>query len=246
MLRIIVTGAKGRMGSRIAALVRESSDLSLAAGIDAGDSLDAALAAGADAVIDFTVAAAAVANAAIAAKARVPIVIGTTGMNDAQNAAIVEASRLIPVVQSSNMSIGVNVMWSIVEKTARSLGRGYAIDIEETHHVHKLDRPSGTAKTIAEFAGRGLGSHSPRIVSLIDDEPWERKAGDDSISVRSFRRDEVVGDHSISFTGPAERLTIQHHAKNRDLFAAGALTAARWIVGKSPGLYTMADVLGLK
>ncbi len=246
MIKIIVTGARGRMGSRIAALVKDEPDMALAAGIDIGDSFEAALASlKADAVIDFTVAEAAAGNAALAAKARVPIVIGTTGMNEAQNAAIVEASRAIPIVHSSNMSIGVNVMFSIIEKAARALGPTYSIDIEETHHMHKLDRPSGTAKSMAESAARGLGVRNPKIAALTEDEPWTRGARDDYISVRSFRSGEVIGDHSIRFSGPAEQLCIQHHAENRDLFAQGALAAARWIAGKPAGLYTMADVLGL-
>lgn len=226
MIKIIITGSKGKMGSRVAAMIKEQPDLLLAAGVDMCESLEKVIAKG-DVVIDFTIAAAAAENAAIAAKIGKPIIICTTGTNDSQNAVIAKASKTIPIVHSPNMSIGVNVMFNLIEQAAKSLGSGYSIKIEETHHIHKKDKPSGTAKTMAERAAKGCGCNA------------------DSISVQSFREGEVVGDHSITFTGPCESLTIEHHAESRDLFAQGAIAAARWIVGRRAGLYTMEDVLGL-
>ena len=227
MIRIVVAGAKGRMGGRICELIEATPDLTLAAAIDRGDSLEATLAAGADALIDFTSAEASARNALLAADARVPVVIGTTGMSEAQSAAIMEAARAVAVLRSSNMSIGVNVMWCLIEQAARSLGNGFSVAIEETHHAHKLDRPSGTAKTMAECAA----------VS-------GRRA--EEIAIASRREGEVVGDHTITFASPGETLAISHHAVTRDIFAAGAVAAARWIVGKPARLYGMADVLGLR
>lgn len=227
MLRFIVTGARGRMGSRICELIAQAPDLELAAAIDQGDSLEAALDAGADALIDFSSAEASARNALLAADARIPVVVGTTGMNEAQCAAIMEAAHAVAVVRSSNMSVGVNVMWNLIERAARTLGAEFAVAIEETHHAHKLDKPSGTAKTMAEYATLS-----------------GRRA--DEIAITSRREGEVVGDHTITFTGPGETLTISHHAVTRDIFAAGAVAAGRWIVGKPARLYGMADVLGLK
>lgn len=227
MIQIVVAGAKGRMGSRIAAMVREADDLELAGAVDAGDPFEEAIGK-ADAVIDFTVAAAAAEHAAIAARRGKPIVIGTTGLTAEQQGAVRKAAGRIPIVFAPNMSVGVNVMVKLVETAARALGKEFSIAIEETHHVHKLDKPSGTAKNLAEAAC--AAANLP--------------AG--SIEIQSFREGEVVGDHTITFSTPMETLSIAHHAATRDIFARGALAAARWIVGKSAGLYGMGDVLGLK
>ena len=226
MIRIVIAGAKGRMGQRIAAMIREAGDLELAGTVDAGDNLADALA-GADVVIDFTVAAAAARNATIAAEHGTPIVVGTTGLSAEDRKAVEAAARRIPVVFSPNMSVGVNVMVKLVADAARTLGKSFRVDIVETHHVHKLDRPSGTAKRLAEAAAGASGRTA------------------EEIAVRSIREGEVVGDHDVAFAGPAETLTIRHHAASRDIFAEGALAAARWIAGKPAGLYTMDDVLGL-
>ncbi len=221
MFTFVVIGAKGRMGKRIIAFIEKADDCALAAGVDVGDDIAAALA-GADAVIDFTIADASAHNAAIAADCGVPIVIGTTGQDEAQLAAIREASQHIPVVLAPNMSVGVNVLFALVDQATKTLGEGYAISIEETHHVHKKDAPSGTAKRLADISGIELGD------------------------VRSIREGEVVGDHEIVFESPEEKLILTHHAVTRDVFARGAITAAHWIVGKPAGLYGMNDVLGLQ
>lgn len=247
-MRFIVTGAQGKMGTRICSMIQEAPDLTLVAGIDLDGSLEHVLEqqqAKVDAIIDFTIAEAAADNTVIAAHAGIPIVIGTTGLNETQCAAILDASKRIPVLRSSNMSLGVNVLFDLVERAARALGLEYAIDIEETHHVHKKDRPSGTAKSLAHRALLGLGQ-DVKTIDLEEQCAWTREPGDHRVSLRSFRRGEVVGEHTITFTGKGETLTLSHHVASRDILAAGAVTAARWIVGKPAGIYGMEDVLGLK
>jgi len=246
MTNIIITGSKGRMGGRIAKLARTMKDLSIAAEIDFGDSLEQAAPKG-DVIIDFTVAAAAPQNAGIAARFKKPIVIGTTGLKEEELAKIREASKIIPIVMAPNMSVGVNVMWKLIEIAAATLGRKYSVDIVETHHIHKLDKPSGTAKKILDIVLEKSGRSLNRDVFFYEEETSLPPANDNlEVSVRSIRRGEVVGDHVVHFTSPDETLSITHSAANRDVFAEGAITAAKWIVGKPAGLYGMDDVLGLK
>jgi len=246
MIKVVVIGSKGRMGRRICELVGHAPDMELAAGVDQGDSLDEALA-GADVAIDFTVAAAAAENAGVCARRGVPVVVGTTGLGDAEEAAVRSAAESIPVVYSPNMSIGVNVLFELVRTAARALGREFTVDIEEVHHTKKVDRPSGTAKRILSITCCTTGTdEEAEVVHLADDERWQRGNDEDSISVRSIRRGEVVGDHTIVFSGASEELTLAHHAKDRGIFAQGAVKAARWIAGRPAGLYDMSDVLGLK
>ncbi len=240
MLQIIVNGARGRMGERLRALIAESGDLALASGVDAGDDLAAALAS-ADALIDFSTPAATTAAVGIAADRGVPAIVGTTGLDEQQRLAVESAAARIPVVCAPNMSAGVNVLFALVERAARALGADFRIAVEETHHVHKQDRPSGTALGIvrAITIARDGDLDDAAIVE-------EEETAEGPLVVRSRRQGEVVGDHEVRFTGPAETLTIAHHAESRDIFARGALAAARWIVGKPAGLYDMQDVLGLR
>ena len=223
MTNIVIAGYKGRMGGHIAKLVEEASDMTLAGGADIDaplkDVIDKA-----DVIIDFTQAAAAADNAELAAEMGKPIVIGTTGLNDEQLSRVKKASERIPVIHAPNMSLGVNVLFHMINTAANTLGDEFQIEIKETHHTKKLDKPSGTAKRMHEIA-----SHDRR-----------------NVEVHAFREGDVVGDHTISFESPEEVLEIKHHAKTRKLFARGAVTAARWIVGKAPGLYDISDVLNLK
>jgi 4-hydroxy-tetrahydrodipicolinate reductase len=154
-------------------------------------------------------------------------VIGTTGFDEEQQDKIKEAARTIPIVFSPNMSVGVNLLFKLVQTSARIL-KDYKVYIEETHHIHKKDAPSGTAKKIAEIINRGGG--------------FEIKAED----IKSIREDEVVGDHRVIFESELDRIELYHSAKSRDIFAKGALLAAYWIGNKKPGLYSMDDVLNLK
>lgn len=246
MTKIIVSGSKGRMGNRVAQLIKASKDLSLAAEIDREDSLEEVISRG-DVVVDFTTARAAAANAKIAAKNKKPIVIGTTGLNEEEQSAVRESARFIPIVFAPNMSVGVNVMMKAIEVAAKALGRQFKVDIVETHHIHKTDKPSGTAKKMLDIVLKESGRRFDEDVFFHEDDTGTTKDSiDTDISIRSVRRGEVVGDHVIHFTSPGEILTMEHHAVTRDIFAEGALVAARWIVGKPAGLYGMDDVLGLK
>ncbi|MFH1830715.1 MAG: 4-hydroxy-tetrahydrodipicolinate reductase [Pseudomonadota bacterium] len=240
MIGIVLTGAKGRMGRLIAKLASQAPDLKITAEVDIGNSLEEVVEA-ADVVIDFSTASATGEHAKICAHYKKPIVIGTTGLTQSQAEQVRTASKHTPVVFAPNMSIGVNLMWKLAQTASRVLGNDFHIDIQETHHVHKLDRPSGTAKKLLDVI-----SKNSDVVFLEDDSVWTRKQDDPRTTCRSVRCGEVVGDHSIDFSNSTEKLSITHHAKTRDAFAQGALSAARWIKGKPAGLYGMDDVLGLK
>lgn len=246
MMNIIVSGSRGRMGQRVVELVRGAKDLSLVADIDREDSLEGWISR-CDVVIDFSVPSAASGNAKIAAKHKKPIVIGTTGLNEIEKGAVWESARFIPIVFAPNMSVGVNVMLKAVELAAKALGRQFKVDIVETHHIHKLDKPSGTAKKILDTVIKESGRRLEEDVFVHEDATnTEKENADMDVSIRSVRRGEVIGDHIVHFSSPGEILTIEHHAITRDIFAEGAIVAARWIKGKPAGLYGMDDVLGLK
>lgn len=222
--KIIVTGAAGRMGQRILALAGADPDLKVVGTVDISDSLEKVIA-GADAVIDFSHADATVPNLRVAAKFGKAVVIGTTGHAPEQLQEIRKISEKIPVVMAPNMSLGVNVLWKLIEEAAKILGSDFPVSVRETHHVHKKDAPSGTALKMMEVLAAALGKKR------------------DEIPVTSLREGEEVGDHSATFAGAEETLTLRHQAKSRDTFALGALRAAKWVVGKPHGLYSMKDVL---
>ena len=242
MINIVIAGAKGRMGGLIAKLVEESSNLNLAGGADIdvplADVIDKA-----NVIIDFTQATAAAANAELAAEMGKPIVIGTTGLNDEQRARVKKASERIPVLHAPNMSLGVNVLFDMIRTAAGTLGDDFRIEISETHHTNKLDRPSGTAVKMLDVAVEVRGADPKNDVAMHNDAMPQ---GTHPIEVSSFRKDDIIGEHTIRFTSPEEILEINHSATSRKLFARGAVTAARWLAGKEPGLYDMSDVLGLK
>lgn len=240
--KIIVIGSKGRMGQRISALIQADANLELKAGVDQGDKLEKVIE-GADAIIDFSSRESTVHNVQIAAEHAVPIVIGTTGLNEAEEALITAASKKVAIIHAPNMSVGVNVLFNLVEKAARAFGMNMRIDLEETHHIHKKDSPSGTAVRVLEHALKGSGFKSNEVAYLEGQEA--NIPQDKPVSCRALREGEVIGDHAVTFSNEEETLTISHHAKTRDIFAAGSITAAKWIVGKAPGKYSMNDVLGL-
>ena len=202
------------------------------------------MSANADAILDFTVPGATIANVAIAAERRMIHVIGTTGLSASDEAVIKSVTSRAIVVKSGNMSLGINLLAALVKRVARSLDENFDIEILEMHHRGKIDAPSGTALMLgqAAAAGRGisLDEHSDRGRDGIT---GARKPGD--IGFASLRGGTVAGEHSVSFLGPFERLTLTHLAEDRMLFAHGALKAALWAHGKKPGHYSMADVLGL-
>jgi 4-hydroxy-tetrahydrodipicolinate reductase len=264
MTKVVVTGAAGRMGTQIVRLVRAEEDLSLAgaversgnggqdAGVAAGlgnigvpivEDLAGALA-GADVVVDFTSHEASARHAEICAEKGVALVIGSTGFTPEAKARVGAAARRIPVVLSPNMSVGVNVLFELVRRAARTLGDAYDVEIVEIHHKRKRDAPSGTAVRLGEVAAEALG-REPDVLAfsrhgiLGERPPWQ-------IGVQTLRGGDVVGEHTVFFCGEGERLELTHRATSREQFARGALRAARWIAGKPAGLYDMADVLGLK
>jgi 4-hydroxy-tetrahydrodipicolinate reductase len=266
-MRLIVAGAGGRMGRTIIKAIAETKGLVVAGAVDAAGSAvigrDAGELAGigkngiavatevepllsqADGVIDFTIPAATVVLAELAARQGRVHIIGTTGLKDGEEKLIAEAAKRAVVVKSGNFSMGVNLIAALTKRVAKTLDDSFDIEIFEMHHNKKIDAPSGTAlmfgRAAAEGRGIDLAKHSARG---RDGETGARKAGD--IGFASLRGGTVVGEHSVIFAGPAERVELVHRAEDRMIFARGALHATAWARGKPPGLYSMADVLGLK
>lgn len=265
-MRLVIVGAGGRMGRTLIRAVAEAPDLALAGAIEPhGSALlgqDAGMLAGlpplgvevtddalplfasAEGVIDFTVPAASTVFAALAAQARIVHVIGTTGFAPEDEARVEAAARHATIVKSGNMSLGVNLLSALVKRVAATLDDSFDIEVVEMHHNRKIDAPSGTALLLGEAAARGRG------VELASHGVFERhgvtgarRAGD--IGFATLRGGTVVGEHNVIFAGPAERIELAHKAEDRMIFARGALAAARWARGRKPGLYSMADVLGL-
>lgn len=266
-MRLIVAGAAGRMGCALIDLIARAPGVVLAAaleragsaavGQDAGifagcgslgieissDPLTAALEA--DGIIDFSSPSGSVELAALAAQARLVHVIGTTGLSAEDRDKIEAASHHATIVQSGNMSLGVNLLASLVEMAAQTLGPEFDIEIVEMHHRMKVDAPSGTALLLGESAARGRKiALKDQAVRSRDGHTGARPPG--AIGFATLRGGTVVGDHAVIFAGPGERLELAHKAEDRTIFARGALRAALWARGRKPGLYSMADVLGLK
>jgi len=264
MLKVAIAGSSGRMGRALLEAVLRSTDLRLAAALEAGGnpavgkdagelvgspcgvkiSDDAAKAiAGCDALIDFTRPEGTAAHLAVCRKQGVRMVIGTTGFSESQKKEIADAARDIAIVMSPNFSVGVNVAFRLLEVAAGSLGKGYDVEIVEAHHRHKVDAPSGTALRMGEVVAHALGRDLGKVaVYGREGVTGERK--DETIGFATVRGGDTVGDHSVLFIGTGERLEISHHASSRANFAGGALRAARWVASKKTGLYDMADVLG--
>ena len=264
--KIAVMGAAGRMGRELARAVAAQPDCRLAGGIEAAGSAavgadlgllaglpangikvtdDAlALIAQVDAILDFTVPKATVEFAGLADNARIVHVIGTTGLGPEHEAAINAAARHATIVKAGNMSLGVNLLVALTRKVAQALDADFDIEVVEMHHKHKVDAPSGTALMLGQAAADGrkiaLGQSSVRV---RDGHTGARKAGD--IGFQSLRGGSVVGDHTVMFAGEGERIELTHIAHDRSIFARGAVKAALWGRGRKPGVYSMADVLGL-
>jgi 4-hydroxy-tetrahydrodipicolinate reductase len=266
-MNIVVTGAAGRMGRTLiatiaataganlsAALERESSphigvDCGILAGLEANGvnvTTDAVAAiANADAILDFTSPDATAAFSVLAAQARAVHIIGTTGLQATHMDALKAAARHTVVMQSGNMSLGVNLLAVLVEQAAKSLSAsGWDIEIAEMHHKHKVDAPSGTALMLGEAASRGRGVDlNINAVRSRDGHTGARPEG--TIGFATLRGGSVVGEHSVLFAGEGETVELSHRAIDRSIFARGAVHAALWGQGKKPGLYSMRDVLGL-
>jgi 4-hydroxy-tetrahydrodipicolinate reductase len=265
-MRVVIAGAGGRMGRALIHAVAATKGLALGGAVEASGSAvigrDSGELAGhgpngikvtsdvaaalkdADGLIEFTIPAATLALAELTAAAGKVHIIGTTGHSAAEEAAIVKAASGAAIVKSGNMSLGVNLLVALTKRVAKTLNDDYDIEIVEMHHNKKIDAPSGTAlmlgRAAAEGRGINLAQHSARG---RDGVTGARNSGD--IGFVSLRGGTVVGEHSVLFAGPAERVELTHRAEDRMIFARGALHAALWARGKKPGLYTMADVLGL-
>jgi len=244
MTRIIIAGARGRMGQAVAHCAQTLPGFAIAGQFDLGQDLRSFIAAG-DVVIAFTFHESTVALAEICAEHKKPIVIGTTGHSDAEQKELTRVSSQIPVVFSSNFSTGVNALFWLTRKAAEILGPEFDVEIVEMHHRLKKDAPSGTAKSLARIVAdsRQLPS-SGALRHGREGLTGERTRAE--IGMHSLRGGDVVGDHTVIFAAPGERLELTHKASSRETFASGALRAAQWVVGKTPGLYDMQDVLSLR
>ena len=266
-MRVVIAGAGGRMGRTLIHAVAVSKGLALAGAVDAADSAVigrdagelaglgpngvkvtsdvAALLRDADGLIEFVIPAATLAFAELTAAAGKVHIIGTTGHSAEEEATIAQAARRATIVKAGNFSMGVNLLAALTKRVAKTLNADYDIEILEMHHNKKIDAPSGTALMLGRAAasGRGVELHD-RSVRGRDGMTGARRPGD--IGFASLRGGTVVGDHSVIFAGPAERIELTHRAEDRMIFARGALAAALWARGQKPGLYSMADVLGLQ
>jgi 4-hydroxy-tetrahydrodipicolinate reductase len=265
-VQVVVAGAAGRMGNRIVACLADTPGLRLVAaleapghpslGADAGELAGvrkAGVAVGADAaaaitpdrvLIEFSVPEASLDHLRLVAKSGARAVIGTTGFSAAQRAEIGELARRAAILLSPNMSVATNVAFKLLATMAKALGDEYDVEITETHHRFKKDAPSGTALRMAEIVAAALGRDLDQVaVYGRQGLPGERPKRE--IGILSLRSGDVVGEHTVSFGTLGERLELVHRAHNRDTYARGALRAARFIAGRPPGLYSMADVLGL-
>jgi 4-hydroxy-tetrahydrodipicolinate reductase len=224
-VRVLLVGAAGRMGKTVIDLAKADPKIDIVARCDLGDPLESAMK-DCDVAIDFSHADAIEEIYRAALAHRRALVIGTTGHAPAQRQLIEKTAKSLPIVFASNFSVGVNVLFWLTGKAAELLGRDFNARVVETHHKMKKDAPSGTAKTLAEIL---------KIARKMEHE----------VPIQSIREGDVVGEHTVIFSGTAECLELTHRAASREIFARGALRAARWIIGKPPGLYSMQDVLGL-
>ncbi len=262
--KLVVVGAAGRMGNRILSLALEAGRFDIVAAVERKDhpdigkdaglvaaaapinvKLDSAYPAGADVVIDFSQPAAADKTIDYCTKGNAALVLGTTGLSDQQREKIKTASEKIPVIYATNMSVGMNVLFSLVGKVASMLGDEYDIEIVEQHHRFKKDAPSGSTLTLAENICKATGRKFPDCLTRgRSGKDALREKG--TIGVHAVRAGDITGIHSVIFGTLGEKLTLNHTAHSRDTFARGALRAAQWLIGKKPRLYSMTDVLGLK
>lgn len=266
MIQVIVAGAAGRMGQKIGAMVQNHAELKYAAAFEAPGSPDIGRDAGevaglgkngviiaeglapvidqGDVIIDFTFHKATMEFARLAAQHQTAMVIGTTGLQPDELHELTTLAQSFPCVHAPNMSICVNVLFKLVKKTAAILGDDFDIEIVEAHHRKKKDAPSGTALKLGEMAAQALGRDFKEVGVLERNGIiGERSAGE--IGIQTIRAADIVGEHTVYFAGPGERIELAHRAHSRDHFAQGASTAAAWVVQQQPGIYSMFDVLGL-
>jgi 4-hydroxy-tetrahydrodipicolinate reductase len=244
MTKIVIVGAKGRMGKALLSCAAQIPAIAVAGQIDVGDDLRKVIE-DADVVIDFTSHESTAGLARVCAARKKAMIIGATGHTDAEQKEIAGAAAQIPMVWSSNFSTGVNVLFYLTQKAADILGPGYDLEIVEMHHRFKKDAPSGTAKTLAQIlAGARRQQLDQSLRHGRQGLVGERAPAE--IGMHSIRGGDVIGDHTVIFAAPGERVELAHKASSREAFASGALRAAQWVVGKDPGIYDMQDVLGLE
>lgn len=256
--RLAVLGANGRMGRAVVRLAHEAGMTIVCAvgagaeeGRDAGElagighlgvpvtsKLEAIAASKADALVDFSTVPALTAALPVCASANVALVSGTTGLDEAARAALEAASASCPVLWEPNMSVGVHVLAMLVERAVAALGPSFDVELVEAHHRAKVDAPSGTALRLAEVVRNARGGD---FVHGREGRPGARKSSE--IGVHAVRGGDVIGDHTVFFFGDGERIELTHRASNRDLFARGSLRAARWLAGRAPGRYTLAQMM---
>jgi 4-hydroxy-tetrahydrodipicolinate reductase len=261
--RLLIVGAAGRMGRRVLSLAagnprfeilaavenQDHPDIGKDAGLIAGagpinTKLDPEYPAGSDVAIDFSMPEAVDRTIDYCLENQAGLVLGTTGLSDAQHERIKAASAKVPVVYGTNMSVGMNVLFAAVGKVGALLGDDYDVEIVEQHHRFKKDAPSGSALTLAENVCKATGRDFPKCLV------YGRSGGDalrreGTIGMHSVRAGDITGEHSVIFGALGEKLTLSHTAHSRDTFARGALRAAHWLAGRKTGLYSMADVLGI-
>jgi 4-hydroxy-tetrahydrodipicolinate reductase len=261
---LIITGAAGRMGKRILALSVEQKVFHLVGAVDVQQHPDQGKDIGtlagigplhvdlsstypvtADVMIDFSLPQAADASIDYCVKNNVALVLGTTGLSDQQTAKLKQAASKIAVMQATNMSLGMNLLFAMVGKVAKSLGEDYDIEIIEAHHRFKKDAPSGSALSLAEAVCSETGRSYPGCLTH-GREGKEALREKGTIGMHAVRAGDIVGRHSVIYSTLGETVTIEHNAHTRDTFARGALRAAEWLIAQKPGLYNMLDVLGLK
>jgi 4-hydroxy-tetrahydrodipicolinate reductase len=266
MIKVAIVGAAGRMGQALVRCSKVVTGMQVVAAVDTAAcplcGKDSGLIAGigengikithdlaaavkdADILIDFSFHENVPVTVALATRHKKGVVIGTTGLNPEERAAVDEAARVIPIVWAPNMSVGVNLLFALVEQAARALGLDYDVEITEAHHKFKKDAPSGTALRLGEKVAQGRNQNL-RDVAVFGREGLggERPRGE--IGIHAIRAADIVGEHTVLFATEGERVELTHRATSRDALAKGALQASLWLAGKKPGLYDMQNVLGL-
>jgi 4-hydroxy-tetrahydrodipicolinate reductase len=267
MIKIAVCGAAGRMGGRIIAAIHEAEGVELSGalehpghpmvGMDAGmtagvgtlhlkisEDLNAVVA-GCDVLIDFTNPKVSLKNLEVCALKKKAIVIGSTGFTPEERALAAELAKDIPCVLAPNMSVGVNVCFKVLKDVAKILGDDFDVEVVELHHNKKKDAPSGTAVRMGEVVAEALGRDYNKVARCCREGIIGERTKEE-IGMQTVRGGDIIGEHTVYFIGQGERVELSHRAMTRDMFSRGSVRAAKWIVGKAPGIYDMQDVLGLK
>ncbi|MBW2038239.1 MAG: 4-hydroxy-tetrahydrodipicolinate reductase [Deltaproteobacteria bacterium] len=267
MINAIIVGAGGRMGRMVVNAIQNSGGITCQGAVEAAghpflgqdvgvvagsgelgvrieDNLKSVIQHG-DVIIDFTSAEASLGNMEVAAQYQKPMVVGSTGFSPEQMEEVRRLTKEMPCVLSPNMSVGVNLMFRIVEEVARVLGQDYDVEIVEAHHRLKKDAPSGTAMRLGEVIARALGRDLEKV-GVYARKGMIGERTNEEIGIQTIRAGDIVGEHTVIFGGIGERMEVVHRAHTRDTFARGAVRAAKWVVGQKPGLYDMGDVLGFK